>query len=177
MFNLPSIVYLHVLSFLLCFLSSKWLFVWVFFLVCPTGIDSPEDLCTLYSNRAACYLKAGNSQDCIQDCTKWVTLIQLYLLNFCRYIQAYSIIKKTQRVEFKPNLKQLVFTTVCLLLPFYVRQVKIILYLMHNWCFPVHMEATDLILGSRLISSIYTPQSPGAAAVLTQAPAAPCHGL
>lgn len=34
------------------------------------GIDSPEDLCILHSNRAACYLKDGNSQDCIQDCTK-----------------------------------------------------------------------------------------------------------
>lgn len=35
-----------------------------------TGVDSPEDLCILYSNRAACYLKDGNSTDCIQDCTK-----------------------------------------------------------------------------------------------------------
>lgn len=34
------------------------------------GLDSPEDLCILYSNRAACYLKDGNSQDCIQDCTR-----------------------------------------------------------------------------------------------------------
>lgn len=34
------------------------------------GLDSPDDLCVLYSNRAACYLKDGNSQDCIQDCTK-----------------------------------------------------------------------------------------------------------
>lgn len=36
-----------------------------------SGIDSPEDLCILHSNRAACYLKDGNSQDCIQDCTKY----------------------------------------------------------------------------------------------------------
>lgn len=35
------------------------------------GIDSPEDLSILHSNRAACYLKDGNSQDCIQDCTKY----------------------------------------------------------------------------------------------------------
>lgn len=38
----------------------------------PAGIDSPEDLGILYSNRAACYLKDGNSSDCIQDCTKYV---------------------------------------------------------------------------------------------------------
>lgn len=37
------------------------------------GIDSPEDLCVLYSNRAACYLKDGNSTDCIQDCTRLTT--------------------------------------------------------------------------------------------------------
>lgn len=36
------------------------------------GLESPEDLCILYSNRAACYLKDGNSTDCIQDCTKYV---------------------------------------------------------------------------------------------------------
>lgn len=36
------------------------------------GLESPEDLCILHSNRAACYLKDGNSTDCIQDCTKYV---------------------------------------------------------------------------------------------------------
>lgn len=39
----------------------------------PAGTESPEDLCILYSNRAACYLKDGNSTDCIQDCTMYVT--------------------------------------------------------------------------------------------------------
>lgn len=39
-------------------------------LVFLAGTDSPDDLCILYSNRAACYLKDGNSQDCIQDCTR-----------------------------------------------------------------------------------------------------------
>lgn len=43
-------------------------------LLCSSaGMDNPEDLCILYSNRAACYLKDGNSTDCIQDCTKCVT--------------------------------------------------------------------------------------------------------
>jgi hypothetical protein len=40
--------------------------------VCPaTGVESPEDLGILHSNRAACYLKDGNSADCIQDCTRY----------------------------------------------------------------------------------------------------------
>ncbi|XP_015235973.1 PREDICTED: sperm-associated antigen 1A-like [Cyprinodon variegatus] len=38
------------------------------------GIDSPEDLSIIYSNRAACYLKDGNSRDCIQDCDKALEL-------------------------------------------------------------------------------------------------------
>lgn len=41
-------------------------------IVPPAGIDSPEDLSILYSNRAACYLKDGNSTDCIQDCSKYL---------------------------------------------------------------------------------------------------------
>lgn len=41
----------------------------------PAGIDSPEDLCILHSNRAACYLKDGNSTECIQDCTKYETSV------------------------------------------------------------------------------------------------------
>lgn len=49
--------------------SYYWLFI---FPLC-LGLDSPDDLCVLYSNRAACYLKDGNSQDCIQDCTRWET--------------------------------------------------------------------------------------------------------
>lgn len=43
----------------------------------PAGVDSSEDLCILYSNRAACYLKDGSSTDCIQDCTKYVIKYQL----------------------------------------------------------------------------------------------------
>lgn len=39
---------------------------------CLAGVSNPEDLCILYSNRAACYLKDGNSADCIEDCTKYV---------------------------------------------------------------------------------------------------------
>lgn len=49
----------------------------------PAGIDSPEDLCILYSNRAACYLKDGNSADCIQDCTKYVIHVFVKAVLMC----------------------------------------------------------------------------------------------
>lgn len=54
-------------------LFVNFVVIYVTFVVCVclyAGIDSPEDLCILYSNRAACNLKDGNSQDCIQDCTR-----------------------------------------------------------------------------------------------------------
>ncbi|XP_007445171.1 sperm-associated antigen 1-like, partial [Python bivittatus] len=38
--------------------------------VLSSGIQTPEDLSILYSNRAACYLKEGNCADCIQDCNR-----------------------------------------------------------------------------------------------------------
>ncbi|MEQ2251246.1 Sperm-associated antigen 1A [Ilyodon furcidens] len=41
---------------------------------CEAGIDSPEDLSILYSNRAACNLKDGNSSACIEDCNKALEL-------------------------------------------------------------------------------------------------------
>lgn len=45
---------------------------WSNLMCLDAGLDSPEDLCILYSNRAACYLKDGSSTDCIQDCTQYV---------------------------------------------------------------------------------------------------------
>ncbi|KAK1784380.1 hypothetical protein P4O66_002954, partial [Electrophorus voltai] len=41
------------------------------------GLSSPEDLCILYSNRAACYLKGGSSSDCIADCNRALCFIKL----------------------------------------------------------------------------------------------------
>ncbi|KFV07123.1 Sperm-associated antigen 1, partial [Tauraco erythrolophus] len=38
------------------------------------GEQSPDDLSILYSNRAACYLKEGNCNDCIQDCNRALEL-------------------------------------------------------------------------------------------------------
>ncbi|CAL8338826.1 unnamed protein product [Gadus morhua 'NCC'] len=59
-----------------------------------SGIDSPEDLCILYSNRAACYLKDGNSQECIQDCSKALELQPFSLKPLLRRATAYDSMER-----------------------------------------------------------------------------------
>ncbi|XP_074510626.1 sperm-associated antigen 1-like [Sebastes fasciatus] len=59
-----------------------------------SGIDSPEDLCILYSNRAACYLKDGNSQECIQDCTRALELQSFSLKPLLRRAMAYDSMER-----------------------------------------------------------------------------------
>ncbi|KAM7382428.1 hypothetical protein PAMP_002156 [Pampus punctatissimus] len=59
-----------------------------------SGVDSPEDLCILYSNRAACYLKDGNSQDCIQDCTRSLELQPFSLKPLLRRAMAYESLER-----------------------------------------------------------------------------------
>ncbi|TNN72338.1 Sperm-associated antigen 1A [Liparis tanakae] len=58
------------------------------------GIDSPEDLCILYSNRAACFLKNGNSSDCIQDCNKALELQPYSLKALLRRAMAYESLER-----------------------------------------------------------------------------------
>ncbi|XP_034400596.1 sperm-associated antigen 1A [Cyclopterus lumpus] len=58
------------------------------------GIDSPEDLCILYSNRAACFLKNGNSSDCIQDCNKALELQPYSLKPLLRRAMAYESLER-----------------------------------------------------------------------------------
>uniref|UniRef100_A0A672N9X2 Sperm-associated antigen 1A-like n=2 Tax=Sinocyclocheilus grahami TaxID=75366 RepID=A0A672N9X2_SINGR len=58
------------------------------------GIDSPEDLCILYSNRAACYLKDGSSADCIQDCTRALELRPFSLKPLLRRAMAYETLER-----------------------------------------------------------------------------------
>ncbi|XP_055013597.1 sperm-associated antigen 1A-like, partial [Boleophthalmus pectinirostris] len=58
------------------------------------GVDSPEDLCILYSNRAACYLKDGNSTDCIQDCTTALELQPFSLKPLLRRAMAYESLER-----------------------------------------------------------------------------------
>ncbi|KAK2830424.1 hypothetical protein Q5P01_018355 [Channa striata] len=71
------------------------------------GIDSPEDLCILYSNRAACYLKDGNSSDCIQDCTKALELQPYSLKPLLRRAMAYESLERYRKayVDYKTVLQ------------------------------------------------------------------------
>ncbi|XP_026202848.1 sperm-associated antigen 1A isoform X2 [Anabas testudineus] len=71
------------------------------------GIDSPEDLCILYSNRAACYLKDGNSTDCIQDCTMALELQPYSLKPLLRRAMAYESLERYRKayVDYKTVLQ------------------------------------------------------------------------
>ncbi|XP_037309385.2 sperm-associated antigen 1-like [Pungitius pungitius] len=72
-----------------------------------SGIDSPDDLCTLYSNRAACYLKDGNSQECIQDCTRALELQSFSLKPLLRRAMAYESLERYRKayVDYKTVLQ------------------------------------------------------------------------
>ncbi|XP_072226652.1 sperm-associated antigen 1A [Leuresthes tenuis] len=71
------------------------------------GVDSPEDLCILYSNRAACYLKDGNSNDCIDDCTKALELQPYSLKPLLRRAMAYESLERYRKayVDYKTVLQ------------------------------------------------------------------------
>ncbi|XP_061754317.1 sperm-associated antigen 1A isoform X2 [Nerophis ophidion] len=71
------------------------------------GISSPQDLCILYSNRAACYLKEGNSTDCIQDCTKALNLQPYSLKPLLRRAMAYELLERYRNayVDYKTVLQ------------------------------------------------------------------------
>uniref|UniRef100_A0A8C8DRX4 Sperm associated antigen 1 n=1 Tax=Oryzias sinensis TaxID=183150 RepID=A0A8C8DRX4_9TELE len=72
-----------------------------------SGIDSPQDLCILYSNRAACFLKDGNSQDCIEDCTRVLELQPFSLKPLLRRAMAYESLERYRRayVDYKTVLQ------------------------------------------------------------------------
>ncbi|XP_062865341.1 sperm-associated antigen 1A [Trichomycterus rosablanca] len=72
-----------------------------------SGIDSPEDLCILYSNRAACYLKDGNSSECIEDCTRALELHPFSLKPLLRRAMAYETLERYRRayVDYKTVLQ------------------------------------------------------------------------
>ncbi|KAL7874673.1 hypothetical protein SRHO_G00056430 [Serrasalmus rhombeus] len=71
------------------------------------GIDSPEDLSILYSNRAACYLKDGNSSDCIADCTRALELQPFSLKPLLRRAMAYESLERYHKayVDYKTALQ------------------------------------------------------------------------
>ncbi|KAM3858496.1 sperm-associated antigen 1A [Diretmus argenteus] len=70
-------------------------------------IDSPEDLCILYANRAACSLKDGNSTDCIQDCTRALELQPYSLKPLLRRAMAYESLERYRQayVDYKTVLQ------------------------------------------------------------------------
>uniref|UniRef100_A0A3Q4G582 Sperm associated antigen 1 n=1 Tax=Neolamprologus brichardi TaxID=32507 RepID=A0A3Q4G582_NEOBR len=71
------------------------------------GYTDSEDLCILYSNRAACYLKDGNSQDCIQDCTRALELQPFSLKPLLRRAMAYESLERYRKayVDYKTVLQ------------------------------------------------------------------------
>uniref|UniRef100_A0A3Q3A3H3 Sperm associated antigen 1a n=1 Tax=Kryptolebias marmoratus TaxID=37003 RepID=A0A3Q3A3H3_KRYMA len=73
---------------------------------CAEEVDSPEDLCILYSNRAACYLKDGNSTDCIQDCSA-LELQPFSLKPLLRRAMAYESLERYRKayVDYKTVLQ------------------------------------------------------------------------
>lgn len=78
----------------------------------PTGTDSPEDLSILYSNRAACSMKDGNSTDCIQDCTKYVTsvsFVHVRSLVCLKALNSHNIVGHTTASLTKDNTRDITF--------------------------------------------------------------------
>ncbi|XP_066480177.1 sperm-associated antigen 1 [Tiliqua scincoides] len=72
-----------------------------------SGIQSPEDLSILHSNRAACYLKEGNCVDCIQDCNSALELHPFSLKPLLRRAMAYESMERYRQayVDYKTVLQ------------------------------------------------------------------------
>ncbi|XP_062987071.1 sperm-associated antigen 1 [Elgaria multicarinata webbii] len=75
--------------------------------VISSGIQTPEDLSILYSNRAACYLKEGNCVDCIQDCNSALELHPYSLKPLLRRAMAYESMERYRQayVDYKTLLQ------------------------------------------------------------------------
>uniref|UniRef100_A0A8K9X194 Sperm associated antigen 1 n=1 Tax=Oncorhynchus mykiss TaxID=8022 RepID=A0A8K9X194_ONCMY len=71
------------------------------------SIESGEDLCILYSNRAACYLKDGSNTECIQDCTRALDIQPFSLKPLLRRATAYESMERYRQayVDFKTVLQ------------------------------------------------------------------------
>ncbi|XP_006029329.1 sperm-associated antigen 1 isoform X1 [Alligator sinensis] len=71
------------------------------------GVQNPDDLSILYSNRAACYLKEGNCSDCIQDCNRALELQPFSLKPLLRRAMAYESMERYRQayVDFKTVLQ------------------------------------------------------------------------
>ncbi|XP_067393348.1 sperm-associated antigen 1 isoform X2 [Emydura macquarii macquarii] len=71
------------------------------------GVQSRDDLSILYSNRAACYLKEGNCNDCIQDCNRALELHPFSLKPLLRRALAYESVERYRQayVDYKTVLQ------------------------------------------------------------------------
>ena len=58
------------------------------------GSGHEDSLSTVYNNRAACHLKNGNSNACVNDCTKSLHLVPINIKALVRRAQAYEFMEK-----------------------------------------------------------------------------------
>ncbi|XP_007894951.2 sperm-associated antigen 1 isoform X1 [Callorhinchus milii] len=67
----------------------------------------PAELSILYSNRAACYLKDGNSSECIQDCTRSLELQPYSIKPLLRRAMGYESLERYRQayVDYKTALQ------------------------------------------------------------------------
>uniref|UniRef100_A0A8C8S0Q8 Sperm-associated antigen 1 n=1 Tax=Pelusios castaneus TaxID=367368 RepID=A0A8C8S0Q8_9SAUR len=75
--------------------------------VINSGVQSQDDLSILYSNRAACYLKEGNCNDCIHDCDRALELHPFSLKPLLRRAMAYECMERYRQayVDYKTILQ------------------------------------------------------------------------
>lgn len=72
-----------------------------------SGQKKPEDLGILYSNRAASYLKDGNCNECIKDCTVSLDLVPFGIKSLLRRAAAYEAVERYRQayVDYKTVLQ------------------------------------------------------------------------
>ncbi|XP_069776527.1 sperm-associated antigen 1-like isoform X2 [Narcine bancroftii] len=68
-----------------------------------SGVDCPKELSILHSNRAACYLKDGNCNECIKDCTRALELQPFSIKPLLRRALAYESLERYRQayVDYK----------------------------------------------------------------------------
>lgn len=72
-----------------------------------SGQKKKEDLAILYSNRAASYLKDGNCNECIKDCTESLELVPFGFKALLRRASAYEALERYRQayVDYKTALQ------------------------------------------------------------------------
>ncbi|CAI9590946.1 unnamed protein product [Staurois parvus] len=72
-----------------------------------TGAEDAEELGIIYSNRAACHLKDGNSLQCIEDCNKALELQPFSIKPLLRRAMAYESLERYRQayVDYKVALQ------------------------------------------------------------------------